>query len=114
VLPILPLNASASLRMWIRMSSRARPVCGKGTWEETIERKPSITTAALLGHQRYTVAFETPALSAIASTVTAANCSLSSRSLAACRIARCALSLRGRPGDRACGSFLAACFTFAY
>jgi hypothetical protein len=34
------------------MSSWAKSVCGKGTSEETVERKPSITTAALLGHQR--------------------------------------------------------------
>src|SRR3712207_4895222 len=46
------------------------------------------------------VVFETPARSAIASTVTAANPSLSSSSLAACRIARRALSLRGRPGGQ--------------
>ena len=52
VRPILPPKALVSLRMCSRMSSCAQSVCGKGTSEETVERKLSITTAALLGHQR--------------------------------------------------------------
>ena len=101
--PYLAAERFCDLRMWIRISS-ARDPCAEGTSEETIERKPSITTAALLGHQRYAVALETPARSAIAS-VTAANPSVSSRSLAACRIARCALSLRVGPVIGLAGSF---------
>ena len=80
----------------------AIPVSRNGSSGAIASRNASITTAALLGHQRYSVALLVPARSAMASAVTWANAVSSIRSKAALRIRRRAASSRGRPLPRAC------------
>jgi hypothetical protein len=82
------------------MDSNTGPADGKRNSLPTAETKESITSSALLGHLRYTVAFPTLARAATDSMVSSLNPTRSSNAKVLRMTALRAFSLRGRPGLR--------------